>query len=394
MRSVSTPSPLVIPSVATTVAAHASAIQATFRLDYIDSLRGIAALLVIWLHVSEVFVRLSTSGAWLYDAAWAINSGRVGVVLFFAISGFVIPSSLRSTAPGGAREALRAFLIHRFFRLFPVYWVSVLAACMLGWTLMQPFSVSTALMNLTMVQTVFGFPDVIGLYWTLRIELVFYALCAGLFVIGGLHWPAWLAAGVVAGLLCYVGGHALRRLIPSETWPEDLVQFPSYALFLAFMFWGALFRRWHDGRLHFAPTASAAVLVLFPLLVCTAPPLIALLNFWRPTRLGDTVAHALGLGTFILCTTCWRLRGPVGAWLGEISYSLYLFHPIVFYVLFELVRQGRVPALAGLHVGTYVFLSVLLTIGVASATYYGIERPAIRLGRRMAPGRTAAKTAL
>jgi peptidoglycan/LPS O-acetylase OafA/YrhL len=258
---------------------------------------------------------------------------------------------------------------------------------------MQSYSLSTAFMNLTMVQTVFGFPDVIGLYWSLRIELVFYALCAGLFVIGGLHRPRWLAAGVVAGLAGYLGGHALRLVIARERWPESVAQFPLYALFLAFMFWGVLFRRWHDGRLPRAPGVGAVVMVVFPVLVFTAPLLLAALSWWRPIRMGDTVSYALGLGTFLLGTTSRRRRGRLGVWLGEISYSLYLFHPIVLRVLFVLVRQSRHPALAGWHLGTYVFLPMLLTVGVAAATYYAIERPAIRLGRRLAPRPVGARAA-
>ena len=57
------------------------------RFSHIDALRGIAAFLVIWLHVSEVFVRLSpetmAQGTALYDIAWAVDVGRIGVVVFF-----------------------------------------------------------------------------------------------------------------------------------------------------------------------------------------------------------------------------------------------------------------------------------------------------------------------
>ena len=66
----------------------------TNRFSHIDALRGIAALLVIWLHVSEVFVHISpetaAQGTALYTVAWAVDVGRVGVVVFFAISGFVV----------------------------------------------------------------------------------------------------------------------------------------------------------------------------------------------------------------------------------------------------------------------------------------------------------------
>ena len=104
------------------------------RLAYIDTQRGIAALLVIWLHASEVFVQLpkAPSGGWLFDLAWAVDTGRIGVVLFFAISGFVIPSSLAAKDGETTTHALKVFLIRRFFRLYPAYWVSVLASGLLA----------------------------------------------------------------------------------------------------------------------------------------------------------------------------------------------------------------------------------------------------------------------
>ena len=151
--------------------------QLSSRLGYIDAQRGIAALLVLWLHATEVFMQLpeAPSGAWLFDFAWAIDTGRVGVVLFFAISGFVIPSSLGAQTNQTIQQTLKAFLIHRFFRLYPVYWVSVLASGIFGFYVLTPFSWQTVLLNLTMIQSLLGAPDIMGLYWTLRIAL--FSLC-------------------------------------------------------------------------------------------------------------------------------------------------------------------------------------------------------------------------
>lgn len=363
------------------------------RLDYIDTLRGIAALLVIWLHASEAFVQSTSMGAWVYDSAWAINSGRVGVVLFFAISGFVIPSSLG--LEGGSRgRALRAFAIHRFFRLFPAYWLSVLLACLLGWlAVTAPISVGTGLANLTMVQTTFGYGDAIGLYWTLRIELVFYALCGLMFAAGVLHRPQWLAAGVVLGVAGYVGGRVLRMtLIPPDAWSDRFFQFPLYSLFLSFMFWGALVRCWHDGRLAVTRTPSAAVLVLYPIGLCTVPLLLAMINVVQPFPMFGTVAHAIGIGLFLLGITACRLGGRVGPWLGEISYSLYLFHPLVMATVLVLTYHGA-PQKLGPHLATYVLVVMGLTIALSALTFYTVERPAIRLGRRLAPGRLGVQAA-
>ena len=93
------------------------------RLAYIDSARAIAASLVVWAHSAEVFAKLGPeiSNRWMDEVAGRLDVGRMGVVVFFAISGFVIPSSL------GPREAgaTRRFLVRRVFRLFPAYWLSI-----------------------------------------------------------------------------------------------------------------------------------------------------------------------------------------------------------------------------------------------------------------------------
>ena len=363
------------------VTAEAAAVS---RFDYIDALRGIAALLVVWAHVTETFVQVSPSGGWLNAVATQLEIGRIGVVLFFAVSGFVIPSSLRQKASHGVGHAATTFLTHRFFRLFPAYWVSVIATAVFGAFVAAPLSSATVLGNMTMVQTMFGIPDAIGLYWSLRVELVFYALCLALFLGGVLHRPAWLAGAVVASVAAYVGGHLLRRGIPPETWPERLLQFPLYALFLAMMFWGALFRRSQRRDMGSLGAWATSVLVGFPALICMWPVIIAVVGHWRAIHFGESIPHAIGLALFLVLATRFRLHGRLAAWLGLISYSLYLFHPLVFSALLAAVTSGHLPWLAHAHLGVPLLISIFLSVAVAALVYYTVERPAIRLGRRLA----------
>ena len=97
------------------------------RINHVDSIRGIAALLVVYMHVSEVFIRqfpaVKGNGTLLYDIARSVDFGRIGVIAFFAISGFVICSSLK-----GERGFVAAkFLVSRFFRSYPTFWFSIVA---------------------------------------------------------------------------------------------------------------------------------------------------------------------------------------------------------------------------------------------------------------------------
>lgn len=367
--------------------------QPATRLAYIDAQRGIAALLVIWLHASEVFMQLpkAPAGGWLFELAWAVDTGHIGVVLFFAISGFVIPSSLRAQSGKTTRSELKVFFIRRFFRLYPAYWVSVVASGLLGLYMLSPFSAQTLLLNLTMIQGLLGVPDVMGLYWTLRIELLFYGVCVVLFMLRLLHQPRWLAAALFASLLSGLAV-AAYRLHPASA--GILLDYrPVYGLYLAIMFWGALFRRWNDEQLSSGVNSFSrplkAILILFPLVLCLSPLVVTIAYNLVPSAYSPNILRlflpiAIGLGLFVVFSTILKINNRLCTWLGKISYSLYLFHPLVFYPLFVLVRDERLPALNGAHLSTYLLLSVLGSIVLSAAIYYVVEKPAIQLGRKLA----------
>jgi len=369
------------------------------RFGYIDAQRGLAALLVIWLHATEVFMQLPTppEGGLLYELAATLDTGRLGVVLFFAISGFVIPSSLRAVGHQTTPDALRIFFIRRVFRLYLAYWISVLGAALLGLYLMTPFSLKTVLLNLTMVQSMFGAPDVLGLYWTLRIELIFYVACALLFTLKALHQPRWLVIGMLGGPIVFL---ILPRVIHwlNPAWfdtgstGELLNYLPVYGLYISIMFWGALFRCWHDrGQASGAKSFSRTIQILFflfPLGLCASPLLTWIFYNQLPSAyvskiLVLAVPLSLGLGLFILLSTKLQINNRFTTWLGEISYSMYLFHPIVFYTLFALLRDHRLPWLANAHLVVYLLLSVLGSIALSALIYYAVEKPMIRLGRKL-----------
>lgn len=153
----------------------------TSRYSHIDSLRAIAVLLVIWMHTSEVFVNTAHPSLQdqFFEIAYMLDFGRIGVVIFFAISGFVIPASLHGEKLSGSRS----FFTKRLFRLYPLYWVSILFGLITTWWIWgKDISYSTILWNLTMLQEAAGYTSIQGLYWTLQTELIFYTLCVLLFI--------------------------------------------------------------------------------------------------------------------------------------------------------------------------------------------------------------------
>ena len=167
--------------------------------------------------------------------------GITGVVLFFAISGFVIYGSLR----GPRENAGRRFVITRFFRLFPAYWVSALAGLVFiwwwqGWPITWPLVAA----NATMVPDIFGQPPIMGLYWTLGTELVFYFSCWLIWRLGWLESTRFLAGLVVVLSLSWFVVKGAKQI---GVVPDDVsAAWKNLPRHLAIMFWGAYFRVIYD----------------------------------------------------------------------------------------------------------------------------------------------------
>jgi peptidoglycan/LPS O-acetylase OafA/YrhL len=347
------------------------------RFDYIDSVRGIAALAVVYFHLAFLF---RTAGRSPWDFVFftdVVDVGKVGVVAFFIVSGMVIPHSLTREAA----NPIKRFAVRRFFRLYPAYWLSALLA-LLGLYLMDgkdlpgPFFLwrgdgapvwSTFLVNLSMLQRFLGVPDMIGLYWTLQVELIFYLLCTALFAVRQTGREHWLALGFLA---CAVLAAAARGALAIRI-PVGL------ALALALMFWGSVWRRYLVDRDADALRWSVCFLAAFALLM----PLISVLGYGTDLGFHETwyrylLSYFAAVGLVVLVTLC-RVQGRVLSWLGRVSFSIYLFHPLVHASYFMLVPMAALPP----HV--HVALVIALTLCLAQLVYAFVEAPAMRYGRAL-----------
>ena len=337
------------------------------RLAFLDFVRGIAAFAVLVQHTSET---LWPSINWATHQY--VNVGRFGVVAFFLVSGFIIPFSLER---GGS---VRRFVIGRVFRLYPLYWLSLLAILFIYQfrhdALTPDFRTHTflhAVVNFTMIQELVGVPHAIGLYYTLTVELVFYALCAVLFAFGLLRRSvrnAWVVLGgsVVLGTVApFVIGHRA----------------PMAGLFyVSSMFVGTVVYRYSTGDARLVDAqALVAAIAMFGLVGCYV-------NYVHFTDLNDSdpftfwgaaiawsVAYLFFFGAFAMRRE--EFPSPF-LWLGRISYSLYLMHPLIV----VLVMHWTLRPLALLFV-------MITSLVVADVTYRLVEVPFQELGRRT-PGRT------
>jgi peptidoglycan/LPS O-acetylase OafA/YrhL len=350
------------------------------RLEFLDVLRALAVLLVIFTHASELeYERFrGTLGFDLFRLCRALDFGRIGVVTFFAISGFVIPSSLRADGP---RPIVR-FALHRIFRLYPAYWVSIGASVVFTWILhdgrtLLPGDWHTIAVNCTMLQRFVAVPDVVGLYWTLALELAFYVLAAALFAVGLLHRPSAVALVALALILADQG--ILPRVLPVGSSLSPLAA--DIAQNLPVMLWGYLARRLRDERPPgWLKIAVCALPLWYGARLCLA--FIENHGHGQPVLVGaarGVGAYLIGVSLFALGTFVVPLRSRALSWIGRTSYSSYLFHPPVIFGVRALTRA--VPFLLTLPAFAYLGLIFAVTLFIAWLTEAWIERPCNRAGR-------------
>src|SRR5215469_9701730 len=146
------------------------------RLAWLDALRGIAALCVVYDHGSTLVLTSSQR----FVSPW-LDPGQYGVFVFFLVSGYIIPASLER------KGNVRSFWISRAFRLYPLYLVVLLAsaaAYKFGYGTLrgaEHYPSRAGFAWLLMMPNLLGGPNVPNVTWTLSYEMVFYLVVAALF---------------------------------------------------------------------------------------------------------------------------------------------------------------------------------------------------------------------
>jgi peptidoglycan/LPS O-acetylase OafA/YrhL len=331
---------------------------ATPRIYELDALRGLAAVAVVLFHYTTRYDDLfSHRGA----LPFAMPGGYFGVDLFFMLSGFVILMTLERTADSWK------FAWGRLTRLYPAYWVAglitftVVSLCGLPGQEVTPLE---AVVNLTMIQGLLKTPHIDGAYWSLQAELIFYANMLLLYRLGAfrrveLTTICWVVTGVAAQLLLpFVQDlwPAAGSLLSKFTTITSLKYIPLFGLGLLI---------YSQRRQH-----MASWLYWFALSLCCLG--IGLI---------DGVTAALtdaGLAGVLWLAVSGRAPGLAArplVWLGAISYTLYLTHQNIGYVLIRnLESRGASPLMA-------IIIACVASVVLATCLHRCVERPSMRLLR-------------
>lgn len=320
------------------------------RLVELDALRGIAAVLVMLFHFTTRYNQLYGHET---PTAFALPWGHYGVNLFFMISGFVIFMTLHRV-----RRPLD-FVVSRFSRLFPAFWVAVIVTFFLTHAMDLPekgASAGTAFMNLFMIHGLLNIPHVDGVYWTLEIELLFYAMAFSLYLMGRLD--------KVHIVLLLLLGLRLTYFLAAKFAGIEMSWTLSHLLILPYIGWfvcGIMIYR----RVTFpsdTPLKDWGVLIsAISVLTIADGPGIGLL-----AAVLSLILMAAALGKLP-----W-LANPLLAWLGAISYTLYLLHENIGWgVILHAERIGLPADLA-------IILAIVVALILATMLTHFVERPAMK----------------
>jgi len=345
------------------------------RIDILDGLRGLAVSAVILQHLIEPFplMRDAAAGPVGHILQNYFNLGRVGVIVFFLISGYLIPFTLKE-----GPSAVRSFWVSRFFRLYPLYWVSILVALAVFsvWPQIYPLTLKDVVLNFTMFQSAFGAENVLDPYWTLFIELIFYIFCVVAFVVKlgrprqPLYFVMLLSAIVAAASVLSMNAH-----LPQG----PLNKISTFGLYLLIMFMGSYLRALELGQI----VRWTWCLVVPALAVALATYTVARYGADYNPRLSPIsvlISTCAGIAIFMLRKTIsGLLRQQWLVFIGVISYGLYLFHPITLHVFHNLLPHTD-------SLGDFAMLSVSVVVSAILLSWLGhrlVETPMIEIGKRV-----------
>jgi peptidoglycan/LPS O-acetylase OafA/YrhL len=381
----------------------------TDRMQSLDGLRGVAALIVVFAHamLTQPFFWTLHFGphtsprtaieTWIADTPFRLLwSGSAPVILFFVLSGFVL------TLPwaGGRQLPYGKYLISRFCRIYLPYLAAMIFAAIFAYLLggiripgatdwiniyawISGFKATSVPVYLSSIVLVLGNDystwlnnPTWSLVWEMRVSLLL-----PLIVIPVMRWG--LAGAVVVVFALWLGLGFGK--IGAASFPEAtaLLGRPHMTFYYAaFFLMGAVLARYRVALTNLASRGSGEGSILL---------LLAGLWSWY-TNWAVQQELMIGVGAMLIIIAAisdglpraFLLTAPV-QWLGRVSYSLYLVHvPIILiavHLLYDILPYSVIAPIA-----------VLTSLVFSELFYRAIERPAHRLGRHLSRSKASAVT--
>jgi peptidoglycan/LPS O-acetylase OafA/YrhL len=349
-----------------------------------DGFRGIGVVVVIFSHCPQV---LESS---IYNAIWHVNQlSRVGYValdIFFVMSGFFITRLLLRERAKTGRISFKDFYIRRALRIFPVYYLTVIA-CLFIFNFRTADTISLFTYTFNFYHPLNPVPNPLEHTWSLSVEEQFYFFWPLLIL---LVPPRWLnrVTGVVVPLLAIASGLVMAVIFLNHDPREagDAVYMSLFTRMLSLSLGGWLALREFDNK----PLRGWRCLALFlgalviltldrqgrNLGIITSQPI-----YWTIALIAYAMVSVSFVATMVfdrgvlkrVMTAILSIRLLRG--LGQMSYAMYVFHlPVLFYLgINDAALDGaKAPILM-------VALAFAITIGLSMLSYYFLETPMAKL---------------
>ncbi len=357
----------------------------------LESLRGIAILLVFAYHADGVLVGNPKHASPLLAFG---RAGHTGVALFFILSGFLLSLPFLAEAAGGRRQARREYYLRRALRILPLYWTAVVVATALSARTLPDLNDAWPFLIFTkaLASQYALWPYSIG-WWSLATEVQFYLVLPLLPLL--VRSRRRIVCALAVWAVAYATFVARLWHLPSLRWSLELYSnvFGRAPLFMWGIFAAWIYRTHGPAirdRLAATPwirrggadVALAATFLALGYLLRWA----VMHGFWDVEVTRRHPWHILegALWTSVLLLlllaplrTKRCLSNPVLGAIGIISFSLFIIHiPVLAFAV--LVLRGRYPgSLTAWSPGSAALMAGLFVacLAASTVTYWAIERP-------------------
>jgi peptidoglycan/LPS O-acetylase OafA/YrhL len=323
----------------------------------IQMLRGIAATMVVLVH--SVGVDYLPAGNIFREAS---SYGWMGVEIFFIISGFIIPYSMFRNRYHPTEFG--SLMMRRIIRIEPPYLISIALILTLNYAVFllpwnrglhtPPLDWSNLLGHIGYINAFTHKPWLCSVYWTLAIEFEFY-------IIMGVFFTLITHANRAVRLVTHFGLLATTFITPYLHISE--------------------FRNVHSDHIFwFFPFFLVGIATfLYRCQVIRRPEFLLMVAVDMAICFKDHGGILVTISIGALLAILYIKRVPsLLLWLGTISYSLYLIHPLVIDRVVTLMGHFT----HGRYMGFTMFITVLVCILAAYLYYLVVEKPFLELAKR------------
>ncbi|WP_133623324.1 acyltransferase family protein [Erwinia sp. LJJL01] len=348
------------------------------RINSIHYLRGIAALLVVCFHSKQFLngvLGVKDLGNYLF------LNGQFGVDLFFVISGFIIAFSTHSKE----RSKISSFVTRRFFRIYPVFIVSLLI-CYLVVTPAREIDILSLVRSAFLIHTdytlhgpFFGY-SILYTAWTLTYEIYFYALFVVAMWISHRNRILISTSLIILPLiiiqLFYNERVSLSGSMSLNGTSLPFLNFVASPMMIEFIYGMLIYETLKRLR-----SDKYSGFILF---MCVSFVFVCYFSNYMigpgPLNYGTWgVLIIFSLITYEQSNTLGQSR--ILNALGDISYSMYLMHVIVIYVM--IYYPEHVPMYESTSGFSRFSYMVLASIAASWLTFEYIEKPFMSIGKRL-----------